>query len=61
MDISTSDLRTLLAGMAMQGLLANPKNNPLNKASDLFCLVTKLPVETIKFFINENQYRMPTV
>jgi hypothetical protein len=26
MDISTNDLRTLLAGMAMQGLLANPKN-----------------------------------
>ena len=26
MGTSTNDLRTLLAGMAMQGLLANPKN-----------------------------------
>ena len=36
MDISTSDLRTLLAGMAMQGLLANPKNNLIDLHGDSF-------------------------
>ena len=36
MDISTSDLRTLLAGMAMQGLLANPKNNLIDLYGDPF-------------------------